>query len=156
MLKNKIILGLIGFYIFWIVLLPFVLSKGTSVLCQNFSHNSDYEINVENPKFVLSPIPNLKFSAKKLSVKSKKESLLFNTEDFSFKIRLLPLLSGRIHFNSILAKEIIFNGEIVEDFEIKKSLVEKGNDLKFKVDKIGVNQFEIVLFNKDIIYPPFL
>ena len=153
MLKNKIVIILIGFYIFWLGLLPFILSKGAQVLCKNFSHNSDYEIVVEKPKFILSFIPNLNFSAQKILVKSKKEELRIDSDNLKLQLRILPLLSGKLHFNKFLVDKFYFKGEIVDEIELKKELFENNSKLKLKVDKINLKEFQLELFNKDIEKP---
>ena len=50
---NKYIIAAVCFYIVWLGLFPFLLTKSALILSKNFSANSNYEIILENPKFKL-------------------------------------------------------------------------------------------------------
>ena len=71
MFKNKFIIFLIGFYIFWLGLMPLLATNLVKVLTKNFSHNSKYEIVIENPKVTCSILPVVSFSANKIDIRSK-------------------------------------------------------------------------------------
>ena len=49
MFKHKFIISLIGIYIFGLCVLPLVVSNAVGILCENFSHNSQYKIEVISP-----------------------------------------------------------------------------------------------------------
>ena len=117
MLK-KYIITIIGFYIFWMGILPFVITNTAKVLCKNYSHNSDYEIVLEKPRTVLTPLPVGKFRADRIAVNSKKDNTKVEIDNFKIKIRLLPLLSGRLHINSISADNFEFQTSLKENMEL--------------------------------------
>ena len=73
MLKKKYILWLIGIYIFWLCVLPFIVSSAVDVVCKNFSHNSSFELKVTKPRVIFSVIPivKLKFDEIELVTKNK-------------------------------------------------------------------------------------
>ena len=83
MLKNKILILVIGFYVFWIGVLPFGLSNLVGVFCKNISHNSQIEIKITKPLVLLSPIPNINFKAENIFVKTKDQSITLNINNFS-------------------------------------------------------------------------
>ncbi|MBE7702422.1 MAG: DUF3971 domain-containing protein [Cyanobacteria bacterium SIG28] len=157
---NKYLLILIGFYVFWIGVLPFVLTNSLNLLCKNLSHNSQYELQIQKPKIYLSPIPNLVFKADKLVVKTKNNSANLDLDNIKLNLRILPLISGNFHFNTIsissinsqlsiknkiefdkdffsnLAKNnIIINSVNIQDFNFKFN----GTNVKESVDYAGKN-----------------
>ena len=84
MFKNKYIIAILSFYIFWIGVLPLILTKTVEVVCKNYSHNSNYEIKISNPRVYLSPLPTLIFKTDGISICSKKQiknkRILFETK----------------------------------------------------------------------------
>ncbi len=120
---RKYIITIIGFYIFWMGILPLVITNTAKVLCKNYSHNSNYEITLDNPRTILTPLPVCKFSANKISVKSKTDNTKADIENFKIKIRLLPLLSGKLHVNSIAAENFEFQTSLKDNMELDKDFL---------------------------------
>ncbi len=152
MLKKYIII-IIGFYIFWMGILPFAITKTAKVLCTNFSHNSNYEIKLDNPYSRLYPIPIGKFGAEKITLKSKTDNTQAEIENFKIKLRLLPLLSGRLHINSIAADNIEFQTSLKENMELDKDFFKKLENTRIIVDSARINKFHTELSQKDINAP---
>lgn len=152
MLK-KYIITIIGFYIFWMGILPFVITNTAKVLCKNYSHNSDYEIVLENPRTVLTPLPVGKFRADRIAVNSKKDNTKVEIDNFKIKIRLLPLLSGRLHINSISADNFEFQTSLKENMELDKDFFKKLETTKTTFNSIKINKFRTELSQKDIKTP---
>lgn len=153
MFKNKYIISIIGFYIFWMGILPFALTNTVKVVCNNFSHNSNYEITLENPKTILTPIPVGKFTADKIALKSKIDNTTAEVDGFKIKIRLLPLLSGRLHVNSISAENLEFKTALKANMELDKDFFKKLENTKITFNSLKVNKFRTELFQKDINVP---
>lgn len=152
MLKKYIII-IIGFYIFWMGILPFAITNTAKVLCKNFSHNSNYEISLENPYTRLYPIPTSKFGADKITLKSKSDNTQAEITNFKIKLRLLPLLSGRVHINSIAADSIKFHTSLKENMELDKDFFKKLENTKITFNSIRVDKFRTELTQKDINTP---
>ena len=64
MFKNKILLILIGFYIFWLGVLPFIVNNVAQKVCEKPISFSNYQIQIVEPKIELSVLPNIKIYAK--------------------------------------------------------------------------------------------
>lgn len=153
MQKNKVIILIISFYIFWLGVLPVIISKSITALCKNFSHNSDYNFEIVNPKTKLSLLPVATFKADKLVVKDKNNSFSSDIENFKIKLRLLPLLSGRLHINSLNMTSVKFFANIQNDIELDKDFFEKLENTGIKCDSIGIKDFEGSLYQKDVKVP---
>ncbi len=152
MLKKYIII-IIGFYIFWMGILPFAITNTAKVLCKNFSHNSNYEIKLDNPYTRLYPIPVAKFGADKITLKSKTDTTQAEINDFKIKLRLLTLLSGKLHINSIAADNIEFQTALKENMELDKDFFKKLENTRIIIDSARVNKFRTELSQKDINTP---
>ena len=153
MQKNKVIILIISSYIFWLGVLPVIISKSVTALCKNFSHNSDYNIEIVNPKTRLSLLPVATFKAEKLSVKDKNNAFSSDIENFKLKLRLLPLLSGRLHINSLNMDSVKLSANIQNDMELDKDFFEKLEKTRIKCDSIGIKDFEGSLYQKDVKAP---
>lgn len=134
-------------------ILPLVITNTAKVLCKNYSHNSNYEITLDNPRTILTPLPVCKFSANKISVKSKTDNTKADIENFKIKIRLLPLLSGKLHVNSIAAENFEFQTSLKDNMELDKDFVKKLETAKTTFNSIRINKFRTELSQKDIKTP---
>lgn len=152
MLK-KYIITIIGFYIFWMGVLPFVVTNTAKVLCKNYSHNSNYEIILDNPRTILTPLPTGKFCADRISVKSKTDNTKAELENFKIKIRLLPLLSGRLHVNSVAAENFEFYTSLKENMELDKDFFKNLETARTDFNSIRIDKFRTELSQKDIKTP---
>ena len=150
---RKYIVAFAAFYIFWLVVLPFALSKTLSVVCRNISHNSDYEIVVENPKFKFYLLPNAKFKSSKISFKSKKDLTSVDISDFSVKLRLLPLLSGKLHINKVYCNKFFLTSELNKNIELDKNFLDKLEKTRVICDSITVDEFKTNIYAKDANTP---
>ena len=101
MLKKKFITILIGVYIFWLCIMPYLITNTVVLLCKNISHNSNYKIEFLKPRTKLSVIPVMSFYADKVVFRFKNESLSLNLSNFKLSLRVLPLLSGKFHINKL-------------------------------------------------------
>ena len=134
-------------------ILPLVITNTAKVLCKNYSHNSNYEITLDNPRTILTPLPVCKFSANKISVKSKTDNTKADIENFKIKIRLLPLLSGKLHVNSIAAENFEFQTSLKDNMELDKDFFKKLETAKTTFNSIRINKFRTELSQKDIKTP---
>ena len=95
---NKYTISILGFYIFWLVLMPFVVSNMALTFCRNLSHNTQYEIIISEPKTYFYFLPKAKFKIKDLSISCKDCKNKIVADDLCLTLRLLPLLSGKVHW----------------------------------------------------------
>ena len=59
-------------------------------------------IEVKNPRLYTTIIPNIKVKAEDIKLLNKDNSVALELEYPKLNLRLLPLLSGKIHLNSLL------------------------------------------------------
>ena len=153
MLKNKYIIAILSFYIFWIGVLPLVLTKVAGILCENYSHNSSYQIKLDKPKFVLSPLPILTFKAKEVYLKSKNDSYNIVLENPKINIRLLPLLSGKLHINNFTTRTLKSRYNLKERFVLDKDFFIKIDAMPFVLDSVKIDNFGFEFYRPDIKLP---
>ena len=153
MIKNKLLILVIGFYIFWIGVLPLLLTQAANVLCKNLSYNSNYKVEIESPKiyFSILPVAVLKASNVKLTSKSGDTSLCLSKPEI--KVRLLPLFSARLHLNDINIEDLKLRLSLKDEVELDKDFFEKLETTKVKFDSFKVNNYEIILSQPEIKKP---
>ena len=140
---NKYVTAVICFYIFWLGILPLILSKTVLKLCDNFSHNTEYEIAVDKPEIKTYLIPILKFKANSLTIKNKYTRSSFSADKISMKIRILPLLSGKIHFNSIKTENLNILTEHSKELELNKNFFKNFEHTRFLFNSIIAKNFDL-------------
>ena len=153
MFKNKFVLSVIGFYIFYLGILPFVSASIIQVLCANFSMNSAYKIEVNNPRVIFSVLPRVTIKADSIKVKAPQNSLVAETENFKIKLRLLPLLSGHIHINNLAFSELKFSASLNENLELDKDFFKKLETTRVKCDSLNIKSLETKLYQKELNRP---
>ena len=153
MLKNKFIISLIGIYVFLLFALPPFITNGVKVVCKNYSHNSNYEIQIKNPQVKFSLLPIGTFKAEELILRAKNNSAQANIQNFETKLRLLPLLSGRIHINSLSLGKIKLSATLVKDLELDKDFFKKLESTPLKLNSLNIGEFEALLYQKDVKTP---
>jgi len=152
MLK-KILTIIIGFYLFWVGAMPFIVSATVKTLCQNISHNSPYNIDIVNPKPYFSIIPTAYFNADKVRVDIENGDFDFEIKDLKLKLRILPLLSGKIHINNLEISKLDLNTTLEKHFELDKDFFEKLENTRFRLDSVVINEFETNFYRNDIKTP---
>ncbi len=150
---SKYIFIILSFYAFWILGIPFIFSKTLPQVCENISQNSDYIIEVNKPQLFLSPIPTAKIKAENISIQSKKTEDLTQISNFETSIRLLPLLSGRIHINKIMASDISVNSVLNKEFELDKDVLSDFRKTKLKCDEISLKKLFVNIHEPKLSSP---
>ena len=153
MLKNKIIIIITSFYIVYLGVLPVFISKTAEVVCNNLSQNSAYEITLKNPKIRFSLLPTVRFGAEEISVKEKKGITETHIENFYLRLRILPLLSGRVHINNLSAGDIKLISGIKENAQLDKDFFSKLENTRIVCDSVKIDRFNTTLYQKNIPNP---
>ena len=153
MFKNKYIIAILSFYIFWIGVLPLILTKTVEIVCKNCSHNSNYEIEIKKPRVYLSPLPTLIFKTDEINISAKNKSGDINLKNFKINLRILPLLSGKLHFNSILAQNFSSNINLKERFVLDKDFFLRAEELPIEINSIKVDKYDSKFYRPDIALP---
>lgn len=150
---NKYIIAILGFYIFWLGILPLVLSKGVGILCKNISHNSKYEVVISKPTIKTSITPILNLSSEKFAIKNPKNKNSIEIGNLKLKIRLLPLFSGRIHINDLSIENLDLEAEIKKDLYFNKNFFNNLSKTKIVIDSISVDNYKTLFYKNDIKEP---
>lgn len=153
MFKNKFIITIVSFYILWMGIMPLVVTNAVKVLCKNFSYNSNYEITIDSPCTILTPLPIGKFKADKILLKSKIDNTSIEIDSFKIKIRLLPLLSGRLHVNSLAAENIEMHSNLKSNMELDRDFFKKLEHTRMIFDSVRVDKFRTEFMQKDVNTP---
>ncbi len=153
MLKNKFIILILSFYIFWIGVLPFILTKAVDVLCRNYSHNSEYLVDISKPKFYLSPLPILYFKAEEIKISAKNKSSEISFKNFKTNLRILPLFSGKIHFNEIMAENFNSSINLKERFVLDKDFFLKLETTPIEINSFQLKNYEAKFYRPDVKLP---
>lgn len=153
MLKNKLFILLVGFYIFWLGVLPLVLTSSVETLCEKFFQKTNYSLDIKEPQVKLSILPILTFKANEIILSSKLNSDKININNLEFKLRILPILSGNFHFNSVAANEITTLLNLNKKLELEKDFFKKIKNTNISFNTIQIKKFETLLFQKDVSMP---
>ena len=153
MLKNKFIIILIGIYIFWLCILPQIVSNALLVLCNNYSHNSEYSIEIKEPNVKLSLLPTLSLRANAVKIQSKKQAFTFIVDGVNLKVRVLPLLSGKIHINKLAIDKMNLSAVLAEDLVLDKDFFRYLNSIPIRFDDLRIGEFEALFYQKDLARP---
>ena len=149
----KYIIIILSFYAFWLFGIPFIFSKTLPWVCKNVSENSRYQVEVINPKLKLGFLPLAQIKAEQVKIQEKETNDYTHIHNPSVKIRLLPLLSGRLHINVMQADEIIVNALLKKDIELDKNFFNNIKSLKVKCDEVKLSRSMVTLWHKDVKSP---
>lgn len=152
---SRYILVTLGFYAFWLGGMPFIFAKTVPLLSSNFSHNSDYNVEIQHPQIRLNIIPTAKFKTDKILIQQKNSNNFVILENVEAKIRILPLLSGTFHVNSFSVEKINSNLELENKIELDKHFLKKMKNAKCKCNKIQIGLLEM-FFNQQGVPNPIV
>ena len=150
---NKYIIIILIFYAFWIVGVPFMFSGALPGVCENISANSDYDVRVENPKLILSPLPVAVIRAQKVGIKSKinEDYTYITNPEISF--RILPLLSGNLHINKIKASDIEINSILDKKLELDAKFFSNLKKAKIKCKEVNIGEVAVNIHQPNVSEP---
>jgi len=150
---KKYLIIIASFYIFWLGILPCIVSKTVIVVCKNLSQNSSYEISFNNFTARFSVIPTATFKLKDLKIRIKQTDSELILKDLNCNIRLLPIISGKFHINNILASDLDLVLNLDKKIELDKDFFRKLEKTKVHCDHASINNFSIKFYPKDIKTP---
>ena len=140
---GKYIYSLIIFYVIWLVGVPFGFKFITMPVISAVNSHTDFNVSVERPQIITSVVPNLKIKANEFKLSDKTHPEIISIKNPNINIRLLPLISGKIHINSFQCDSMSINTVLKDklylgDFPL--SFEEKG--LKAKINRIKISKFD--------------
>ena len=140
---HKYIVVFLSILAFFLCLVPLFLSRAIPIICENLSYNTQYNVTVKNPKVYLNVIPVVTLKADDISVKSKSSDEFYNIKNLRLKIRILPLISGRVHINKISTDSVDIKTKINEDIALDKDFVSSLSDIKLICNNVNLNDIKI-------------
>lgn len=142
---NKYIIIIFGFLAIWLGVLPVFISKALPVICENLSYNTEYNITVENPRIFFNILPEIRIKADKFEITKKNTDDRLFINNLNTKIRLLPLITGRIHINYIWIDNFDMKAMLAKDPALDKNFLLDLSKTKVKIDSFKINDLLVVL-----------
>ena len=147
---NKYIILLLSIFTFWLWGIPFLLTKAVPIICENLSYNTEYNITVRKPRVYLNVIPNIIVEADAININSKNNANKLYVEKFKLNLRILPLLSGRVHINQI--KAALINSDLLLDkkAELNGSFISNLINTKVICNSVDIEYIRLGIKQKDL------
>lgn len=145
----KYIVIIFSVLIFWLFIIPFIFSKTVPVICENLSYNTAYNFKIENPRLYLNIIPVATIKANTISIESKDFQDRFYAEDFKIRVRVLPLLSGRIHIDNIQSNGIDVNAVLDKKIQLDKNFLTAAKNTKIVCNAVDIKKIRANLFHEN-------
>lgn len=142
---NKYIILVLSFYAIWLGILPAFLSNTLPVICENLSYNSEFNIKIENPHIALNILPIVKIKADNFELKRKNSDDRLTISGFNSKIRILPLLSGKVHINNLGVDKLDIKIKLDKNAALDKDFFEQASKMRLKLDSFSINDVLISL-----------
>ena len=134
--------------IFWLCIIPLMFSWIVPVICENLSYNSPYDVRIETPRLRLSITPVALFNAGSVLIKEKNGDNCLQVQDLKLRIRILPLLSGRVHIDNIHAENIGAEAFLDENIKPDKHILNFVKKTKIICDSVEINKLHVDLLQK--------
>lgn len=135
-------------FVVWLWVIPFVFSKTIPVICENLSYNTPYTVKIENPELRLNIIPVAGVKAKSISVKSKKTNDNLFITNFYLKLRILPLLSGRVHIDSLKSESVSLKADLDTKLRLNRNFIDTAKNAKIVCDAVDLKNIKLILNQK--------
>ena len=149
----KYIRAILIFYIFWLFLFPFFLTKAIPLICENISYNSAFIVQIKNPKIRFNIIPTAIIKAEEVNIRSKTNSQNITIKNPYMNLRILPLLSGHVHFNKIYALDLDANTKLKKQISLDKDFLSKISSAKFNCKEFRLENFNVAVFQPNVSQP---
>ena len=137
---HKYIYIIVGGLIFWLVLIPLFFTRTVSVVCENLTYNTPFEIIIKKPRLYTSLIPTAFLKAEKITIKSKNNNDKYEFLNPKINLRILPLISGKIHINDFYLSEIIIESKTDNE---NLSFYKNSHNLKIICDKLKIDNLKV-------------
>ena len=150
---NKYIILILVFYIIWLLGLPLIFPKVFPLVSQKISAACGFSIVVQNPELRLNVVPTARFRADKIIIEAQNTKAEMENPDIS--IRILPLLSGKVHINNFYSSSININLRLRQKPELDRNFITNLDNLKLKCKKLQIDKFVLTL-NQNNVTEPFV
>lgn len=144
---GKYIYSLIIFYVIWLAGIPLAFRLFAVPILNNIKC-----VQVTKPRLYTSILPNIKLRANEIILFNKDGSEALNIQGLKLNLRLLPLLSGRIHINSFEEKSMemtldikdkLYLGDYPIDINPDQEIKGKVNRIKIEKAKVSLGRYSV-------------
>lgn len=137
----------------YVTVIPMLLTKALEIGCRNFTQNSQYEIELKNPKISLTKLVKLDFKTENIKIKSKVNNDSFNADKVSLSLRILPLFGGNIHLNSIEVKSLDALLNLSKQVVVDRDILNKIKNSKIKCDVLKIDSYATKFYQQNVASP---
>lgn len=146
---KKYIVIFISLYIFIMGIAPFLFQRAIPIICENLSYNTSYNITIEQPRLRLNIIPVATISANAIHIQSKKNNDCYQIKDLNVTVRLLPLITGRLHINKLLFTDADASALLEKNVSLGKNVISTLRHAKIRCDYINIKNAKIKLYQPE-------
>jgi len=150
---NKSIVSILIFYVVWLFLLPYMITKAIPSVCENLSHNTPFNVVIKNPKIKLNIIPKLIFKADKLEIETKSKNQQISLNNIYLDLRILPLLSGNVHLNKAYSSDVKISSNLKKQLTLDKDFFKKADSIKFHCNELKLDKIELAVYQPNFKNP---
>ena len=147
----KYIYAIAIFYIIWLVFIPLGFRFLANPIIDGIKKNTNIEFEVEKPRITTYIVPNINLKAKNIKILNNEKITVLELNNLKVNIRLLPLLTKKIHIKYIGINNINTTLNLKDDLYLGDYKLDiKKQNTKFFIKKVKLNNYNIVLKNSDI------
>lgn len=149
---SKYIYALIIFYLVWLVGIPVGFRLVGVPIIKQTASVFNLDLDLVKPRLVTYVIPNLTIKADNIKLSDHNKPAL-ELEKPYINIRLLPLLSGRVHINRCSAKKIDVNLALKDKIYLANIPLEfKQTNVNGKINKVQIDSLRVNVEDSGQVY----
>jgi len=144
---NKYIIVLFSILVFWLGGVPLLFARAIPIICENISYNTSYNVTVAKPRLYLNIIPQAVIKSEEISIVSKSTKDKLSIKDLNLKIRILPLLSGRVHIDKIAFSDADMQVRLDYNTKLDKNFVNNLKSARIMCDCADFKEFKLKILS---------
>ena len=149
----KYIYILIFFYLIWLIIIPLTFRISINPILNCIQHKTGLKIKLDNPRLRTNIIPNILVKANSVIIYDNNNTTILNLNNSKLNFRLLPLITGKIHINNFQSDSIFVKFYLKDKLYFANLPINsKANSIKFQLNKLKINNFNILFDNNSKIY----
>ena len=146
---SKYIYSVLIFYFVWLVVFPLSISLVIKPISSAIFQKIGYNIKAEKIKIRTSVLPDITLTTEEIALLNKDNSKAFESKNVKLKLKILPLIIGKLHIKRFSADLINANFVLKDKLYLGDYKLPDTNpefDIqKFKLNNLCIKQYEIVL-----------
>lgn len=139
------------FYLIWLVVIPLGFRFLSGAVVNELETLTKTRLEVQNLHIVTGVLPHIKIRANEIKLLNNDGSTALLLDRPDINLRILPLLSGRVHINSFETKNVSTKLILKDKLYLGDYPVElKNQDIKAVIDRIKIKKYEISLLENNV------